>query len=156
MHSSHEHVKAILTVLFDQEDGKKCLNIKEIRAKISCFWKVWRYSLFKLLKFIIVNFHLALILFCMENSFSIFLFIYIYMIWIHGYTVCKSLKLIQAVWSPRPVNCSQETKNVATQKFFRWNFLCEIVAKKEKIVFFMWYIWLLLRSCCTRRETLLR
>lgn len=139
-----------------KKKDKKSLNIKEIRAKISCFWKVWKYSLFKLLKFIIVNFHLALILFCMENSFSIFLFIYIYMIWIHGYTVCKSLKLIQAVWSPRPVNCSQETKNVATQKFFRWNVLCEVWNCCQKGKNCIFYVILLLGSCCTRRETLLQ
>lgn len=124
---------------------------------MSCFWEVWKYSLFlfsfffKLLKFIIVSFHLALILFVLKKkikSFGIFLFIYIYMIWIHGDTICKSLKLIQMLWTYVVL---KKPKMLLPRRFFadwfpvsRVKLLPKKKNERKKKCIFTSYIWLLL------------
>lgn len=60
----------------------RSLGIKKIRDKVSCSCRVniTPFEFFKLLKFIIVSFHLALTRFVLKSVSGIFLFIYIF-IW---------------------------------------------------------------------------
>lgn len=112
--------------------------------------KVFPFSLFKLLKFIIVSFHLALILFVLKIV-LVYFCSYIF-IWFE-YTVnrvCKSLKLIQTVVDTELVSFSRNQKCCYPEVFSLIHFsrvMCEIVAKKKtkKVkCIFTWYIWLLL------------
>lgn len=89
MHSRQrrEGVSAILTVLYDQLELKKiksakAFKLKEIRAKESFLksMKVFPFSFFfKLLKFIIISFHLALIHFVLRKKIVFIYFVHIYL-----------------------------------------------------------------------------
>lgn len=138
-------------------------------------WKVWKYSLFhffKLLKFIIVSFHLALILFVLRIV-SIYFSPYIF-IWFE-YTVIRYVSL----WSSyRRCDCGcghgtyivfKKPKMSLPRTFFFF-FVADLFyiffvwcvmllpkkMEKKWHVFFMWYIWLLLGFRCSRRELCLR
>lgn len=126
--------------------------------------KVFPFSLFKLLKFIIVSFHLALILFVLKIV-LVYFCSYIF-IWFE-YTVnrvCKSLKLIQTVWRRGHGTCIvlKKPKMLLPRSFFADSFFpcdvwnrCQKKDKKSKVYFYVIHLTVTWFRC-SRREMCLR
>lgn len=124
-----------------------------------CFWEVWKYSLccpFFSLSYskLITTLPFDINPFCIKTN----IFVHIYLYYLNTSWLKKS-NIRKCFWSSDVVNGrSQETKNVATQKFSLLFFfptvflfshpfhvkLAKIKKKMKKLVYFlMWNIWLL-------------
>lgn len=169
MHSWHWGVSAILPVLYIKREKKnsKSLSIKEIRAKMSCFLKnikvfLFFFFFFKLLKFIIVSFHLVLILFVLKIV-LVYFCSYIF-IWFE-YTVIQYVSLWSSYRQSDVVDTgrilfSRNQKCCYPEVFADWFSVwrVKLLPKKEEKsenVFYVIHLTVI-DFCCSRREMCLR